>query len=192
MEVKKEYSDKAKEIVSLFNQHLESISKFKIERFKDTFLIYVILPNVILNVRVGDKLIVDLDNKLKQLTLDFYSNQRTFDSIIDFTAFFRSLHSSLIDRNAGIYVTYKGEEVLCNVEVSSIDSDRQMGQEVIYDITLYDEEIDENIVAIEVSEYPMGSFNIFDAHQDVKFDDGEVLNYFYRQNEEPPNMDFDF
>ena len=71
MEVKKEYSDKAKEIVSLFNQHLESISKFKIERFKDTFLIYVILPNVILNVRVWDKLIVDLDNKLKQLTLDF-------------------------------------------------------------------------------------------------------------------------
>ncbi|HVT62209.1 MAG TPA: hypothetical protein VHD33_01815, partial [Legionellaceae bacterium] len=92
---------------------------------------------------------VDLDDRLNQLTLDFYKNQKSFNNILEFTKFFRSLHNSLIDRNAGIYITYKGEEVLCDVEVSHIDADRQMGPEVIYEIKFYDEELEEDVVAAE-------------------------------------------
>jgi len=186
MKIKEEYLLKTTQIIALFNEHLESVSKLKLDQFKDTYLIYVVLPNTILNIRINDKIIVDIDNKLNQLTLDFYKNEKSFDNVRDFTTFFRSLHSSLIDRDAGIYVTYKGQEILCYVEVSSIDSDRQMGPEVIYEIKFYDEEIEDEVIAVEVSEYPMGSFNIFNSHDDIEFNEREIIDYFYSQNNEPP------
>lgn len=181
--------EKTKEILVLLNTHLASISKLKVEQFKDGYLIYLSLTKTILNIKVGDLILVELDNKLNQLTLDFYSNQRTFNSVADFTRFFESIDSSFTDRTSGIVVSYKNENRQCEVEVGYIDTDRQMGQEVIYEIKFYDEETEEEIIAIEVSEYPMGAFNIYDVHPDVEFNTSEVLNYFYHDDQEHSEAD---
>lgn len=71
-------------------------------------------------------------------------------------------------------VVYKGLSYEFTVEVSFIDTDRQMGNEVIYEVCIEDDQ--NNSVAIaSVSEYPEGVFKIFSIHKESIFNEAAVV-----------------
>lgn len=67
-----------------------------------------------------------------------------------------------------------------------------MGLEVLYEVKFYDDELDEEIIVVEVSEYPPGFFSIYDSNSEVSYDEQDVLRYFHKQNENDIKPDFDF
>jgi hypothetical protein len=167
------------------------------EMFKDTYQFYFLLKNSVITVAVKDNIIAEHDNKMHQYVLDFYNNERIFNTSEDFEKFFEEIISPIRERAESIIAVYNEEEYICEVEVSSIDDDRQMGTEVIYEIKFYDPQSEDYIVAAEVSEYPYGSFSIYDKNSQVEIDDEAILLYFHKQQNDndiedrPDNSDFD-
>jgi hypothetical protein len=109
-------------------------------------------------------------------------NEKVFDSFADFEVFLNMVINGYIEKTKGLYVKYKKEEYLCAIDVISVDPDRQMGTETIYEITFEDTD-GEQIKVAEISEYPMGAFSIHDINTDVELNEETALNYFHEQSE---------
>lgn len=195
----------ATDVVTLCARHTAYISKLKMEVFKDSYQFYLVLPQSILTLVIKESIVAEFNNKMHQYTLDFYNNEKNFDDFQEFQRYFEDIIKPIREWAEGIVASYEGDEYLCEVEVSHIDTDRQMGTEIIYTVKFYNPESEEDIIAAEVSEYPYGLFSIFDKNQEVETDDEKILAYFYkhhrddsteddddRQQLDPPDFDMDF
>lgn len=171
-----------KNIMELINENLDFIKQTKSEKFKNYWILDVILNNTILNIRITDKIIVDINNSMHQYLLDFSKDEKSFDNFDDFKIFFQSIIKGLKEKSKGLYGRYKGEEYICDIEVTSVDPDRQMGHETLYKVSFFDKE-GEEIIAAEISEYPMGVFSIYERNSEVDLDESKVLDYFYKPEE---------
>ncbi|GGH22044.1 hypothetical protein [Mucilaginibacter phyllosphaerae] len=179
----------AANILSLGGKYVDYISRLKMEVFKDSYQFYFVLPQSILTVVVKESIVAELNNKMHQHTLDFYNNEVAFENIDEFEKYFNNIIRPIREWAEGIIAIYNGDKYLCEVEVSSIDTDRQMGVEVLYDIKFYDPESEEDIVAAEVSEYPNGIFSIYDKHGEVETEDEKILAYFYKHQQDNDSPD---
>jgi hypothetical protein len=165
------------QITELINENLEFIIKIKTEKFKDFWIMDVILNNTILHIEIKDKIYVDINNAMHQYLLDFSKNEKSFNNFEEFRQFFLSIVKGIREQTKDIYAKYKEQAYLCEIEATSVDPDRQMGPETIYTVSFSDEEGDE-IIALEISEYPMGAFSILKRNSDVEIDENKVLKYF--------------
>ncbi|MBL6446014.1 hypothetical protein JMN32_06820 [Fulvivirga sp. 29W222] len=164
-------------IINLINSNLDYVKKFKTEKFKDKWLIDVFLNSNILNIVLDDNISVNVSSQLNHHIIDFFSNERKFQSFEEFKAYFNQVVRGYSEQTDGIYVKYKGEEYLCEIEVTSVDPDRQMGPETLYELS-FTNNSGEHIVAADISEYPMGAFSIYELNEDVEVDEQQVINYF--------------
>ncbi len=165
------------QITGLINENLEFISKTKTEKFKDFWIIDIILNNTILHIEIKDEINVDINNAMHQYLLDFGKNEKSFNSFGEFRKFFLSIISGIKEQMKDIYAKYKGQKYICEIEATSVDPDRQMGPETLYTVSFTDEE-GEEIIALEISEYPMGAFSIFEKNSEVEIDEEKVMAYF--------------
>jgi hypothetical protein len=171
-----------KNIMNLINENIDFIKQTKTEKFKNDLIIDVILSNTILNIRVGENIIVDINNSMHQYLLDFSKNEKVFENFKDFETFFNSIISGIREKSKGLYATYEGEEYLCEIEVTSVDPDRQMGPETLYAVSFANND-GEEIIAAEISEYPMGAFSIYEQNSDVEIDESKILDFFQQEDE---------
>jgi hypothetical protein len=169
-----------KEVLGSLTSNTDYIKSMKINRFKNQWLIDVVFNTTILNIVVGNNIIVNQNNTTKQHVLDFYKNEKVFHSIKEFDNFIHSIIQRYKEKTEGVHATYRGKDYTCDIEVISVDVDRGMGQETIYGISLTDDNGEEIAVA-EVSEYPTGSFSIINVNSEIEFDEGNALNYFHKQ-----------
>lgn len=165
------------QITALINENLEFINKTKTEKFKDFWIIDVTLHNTILHMEIKENIIVDIDNAMHQYLLDFGKDEKSFNSFDKFRQFFETLINGIREQAKDIYAKYKGQEYVCEIEATSVDPDRQMGPETLYTVSFTDED-GEEIVALEISEYPMGAFSIFEKNSEVEIDEEKVMAYF--------------
>jgi len=167
-------------VIDLLNSNLEFVKKIKIERFKDKWLIDAIFNATILNIVVSKNIIVNTNGSNNQYVLDFYRDERIFESFDEFKIFVNTIIKKYSEKSKGLYVKYKNEEYLCDIEVMSVDVDRQMGPETIYEINFFDNN-GEGVKVAEVSEYPAGAFSIYEINKDVEFNEDAAMRYFQEQ-----------
>lgn len=177
-----------KGVIDLLNSNLEVLKKIKIERFKDKWLIDAVFSATILNIVVGKNITVNNNGSNNQFVLDFYRDEKIYTSLEEFEIFLNSIIKKYSEKSKGLYVKYKNEEYLCDIEVMSVDVDRQMGPEIKYEINLFDNDGEEVKVA-EVSEYPAGAFSIYEVNKNVDFNKEAALKYFYEQSDNYEQID---
>lgn len=168
-------------VINLINSNLEFVKKLKIEQFKDKWLIDAFLKNTILNITVDKIITVDINESINQYVLDFHKNEMAFQSFNEFENFYSSIIKGYSEKTKGLIAKYKGQEYVCDIEVESVDSDRQMGSETIYSVTLIDDDGEEIHVA-DVSEYPLGAFSAFRTNDDVDINENDIIKYFQDQS----------
>jgi hypothetical protein len=72
---------------------------------------------------------------------------------------------------------YKGNKYPIYIELVEIDNNRSMGTEKRYDLQIYDSKGNGHFVA-QVSEYPLGFFNIIDVIENFDISEDEIIRYF--------------
>lgn len=171
-------SNNLKKINLLISENIEFINKTKTEKFKDFWIMDILLKNALLNIVIKENITVEINNSMHQYLLDFAKNEKSFETFDEFKTFFQSLINGIKEQANNIYAIFEGEEYICEIEVTSVDADRQMGPETLYSVIFNDNDGNE-VIALEISEYPMGAFSIFERNPKVEIDEDKVLKYFY-------------
>lgn len=170
-------------IIDLLNSNLDEIKKFKFEKFKQFWIIDINTTKFVFTIEVSDTIKLQKETTFNQYKFDFADNDKEFKTYEEFEKYFlRKLEIIKADSET-LVATYKGKKYICEVEVTSVDSDRQMGTETIYEITLNDEE-GETIQVAEVSEYPMGAFSVFEKNDEVEISNQDIMQFFYEKPDE--------
>ncbi|TDO96642.1 hypothetical protein [Flavobacterium sp. 245] len=167
-----------KKIISYLNKHIKIIKKLTIENYNEKSFVYIVMPNTILNVIVSDKIVVEVDDNLNKHFANFYQERFNIESIEEFQLLFEKIIIGYKEKTKGLFITYQNNKYLCDIEISSIDKDRGMGIEKIYDINFTDKKNIERFAA-QVSEYPLGIFNLVHIFDDFEITEMEIINYFY-------------
>lgn len=166
-----------KDVINEINANINHIKKYHFEKINDKYFIDIILNNTILNIIVDNQIKVNLDESINKYLIDFYRNEKLFININDFKEFLNTVVNGYLEKTSGLFVRYNDEDFICEIEVNSIDADRQMGTETFYSLFFTDNDGDEVIVA-EVSEYPIGIFEVFDINEEVEILESEIKEYF--------------
>ena len=172
-------------IIALLNSNLDEIKKFKLEKFKQFWIIDIYTIKFIFTIEVSDTIKLQKETTFNQYKFDFAGHDEEFETYEAFEKYFLDKLKIMKADSETLVATYNEKKYICEVEVTSVDGDRQMGAETIYEVTLTDED-GEIIVVAEVSEYPMGAFSIFQKNDKVEISDQEIIQYFY---EKPDNWD---
>jgi len=168
-------------ISNLINQHTDLINRIKTEKFNEKWILDIYLNSLSLHIIIDNNIKVDINESLNQYILDFYKNERIFENFEQFREFFLEIINGYEEKTKGLYVTHNGEDVLCNIEVTSIDPDRQMGPETHYEVSIADEN-GEPIVVADVSEYPFASFSVYIPNEEFQEHQHEIEQYFFDQS----------
>lgn len=168
----------AKSTIRFLTNNLNHLKKIKIENFEEKCFIYVLTNKSIFNISISDKIIVEIDNNQDRYNKYFYNETFKYDSVNEFKLLFNEIViKSTKKDDEGLTLKYKGRIYPIFIELSDIDSDRGMGVEKIYDLNIYDSKGDELFVA-QVSEYPIGSFNLVHTFENFEISEIEIINYF--------------
>lgn len=156
-------------INKLINQHSDLINKIKTERINNNWVLDVFLKSLSLHIFISNIIKVDVNQSLNQYVLDFTKDERIFKNFNQFEIFFLEVVDSYSEKTEGLYIEHYGKEYLCDIEITSIDTDRQMGTETHYEVSFTDGD-GEKVIVADVREYPMMSF-------DVNIYDDEFITY---------------
>jgi len=158
--------------------NLNYLSKLTVENFKEKCFIYVNTKKCIFNISISDKIIVEIDNNQDRYNMHFYNETYRYDSIDGFKVLFNSIViNSTKKEHQELIVKYRGNIYPIFVELSDVDEDRGMGTEKRYDLNIYDRKGKELFVA-QVSEYPLGIFNLVHIFPEFEISENEILDYF--------------
>ena len=94
-------------VIGLINSKIKLVKKLRVERFKDKWLIDLVLNNTMLNIAVNGNIVVDIDNSVNKHVLDFYKNEKVFDSYMGFEIFLNTIIKGYTEKTHGLYVKYK-------------------------------------------------------------------------------------
>lgn len=172
-------------IIALLNSNLDEIKKFKFEKFKQLWIIDINTTKFLFTIEVSDTIKIQKETTFNQYKFDFADHDEEFKTFEEFEKYFLNKFEIIKADSETLVATYKGKKYICEVEVASVDADRQMGTETIYEITLVDE-CGETIQVAEVSEYPMGAFSVFEQNDEVEISNQEIMQFFY---EKPDDWD---
>jgi hypothetical protein len=171
----------AKSTVRFLNNNLNYLNKFIVENFNEKCFIYVNSKKSIFNISITNKITVEVDNNQDRYNSYFYNETYNFQNVNEFKDLFNKIvKRATKDEKHGMNLNYKGKTYPIYIEISHIDTDRGMGVEKLYDLTIYDGKGKEHIVA-QVSEYPLGSFNLVHIFEDFEIGETEIINYFYEK-----------
>lgn len=169
----------AKSTVRFLTSNLIHIKKLNIENYSEKCFIYIYTNKSIFNISISDKLVVEIDNNQDRYNSSFYNETYIYKSIDEFKELFNKIVVRVTKKEEnGLMVKYKGIKYPIYIEISSIDSDRSMGIEKIYDLNIYNSKGEEHFVA-QVSEYPVGAFNVVHIFDGFDISESEIVNYFY-------------
>ncbi|WP_353096364.1 hypothetical protein [Empedobacter brevis] len=170
----------AKSTIRIVNNNLDLISKFTVENFNEKCLLYINTKKTVFNISISNKIVVEVDNNQDRFNSSFYNNTYKFNSVEEFKELFNNLVIRATNKEKEkqeLSLKYKGKEYPIYIELSDIDSNRSMGTEKRYDLNIYDRNGKEHFVA-QVSEYPLGFFNVVHIFESYNIQEQEILNYF--------------
>lgn len=168
----------AKSTIRFLNSNLTHLKKLTIENFNEKCLIYVNTNKSIFNISISNFIVVEVDNNQDRFNSNFYNESYKFDSVDDFKALFNKLVLRATNKEKQeLKVKYKGREYPIYIELASIDKNRSMGTEKIYDLNIYDSKGKEHFVA-QVSEYPLGFFNLVHIFDGFEIQENEIIRFF--------------
>lgn len=171
----------AKSTVRFLNSNLTHLNKFIVENFNEKCFIYVNSKKSIFNISITTKITVEVDNNQDRYNSYFYNETYNFDDIDGFKNLFnRIVKRATKDEKHELSVKYKGKTYPIYIEIGDIDTERAMGVEKRYDLNMYDGKGKEHFVA-QVSEYPLGIFNLVHIFDGFEIGEIEIIDYFYEK-----------
>lgn len=168
----------AKSTTRFLISNLSYLNKITVETFKEKCFIYVNTKKCIFNISISNQIVVEIDNNQDRYNTYFYNETHRYDTVEDFKTLFNTIVlQSRKKEHQELNVKYKGNFYPIFVELSDIDENRGMGTEKRYDLNIYDRKGEERFVA-QVSEYPLGIFNLVHIFPEFEISENEILDYF--------------
>ncbi|WP_430894969.1 MULTISPECIES: hypothetical protein [unclassified Paraflavitalea] len=154
------------------------MKKLSIENFNEKCLIYVNTNKCIFNISISNLIVVEVDNNQDRFNSNFYNETYRYHSVDDFKKLFNKLVLRATNKERQeLKVKYKGRDYPIYIELSSIDNYRSLGTEKKYDLNIYDSKGKGHFVA-QVSEYPLGIFNLVHVFEGFEIRETEIINFF--------------
>lgn len=169
----------AKSTVRFLTSNLSHIKKLSVENYSEKCFIYVYTNKCIFNISISNILVVEIDNNQDRYNSNFYNETYRYENIDEFKRLFNNIVLKVTKKEEkDLTIIHRGIKYPIYIEISEIDSDRSMGVEKIYDLNIYDSKGKEHFVA-QVSEYPIGSFNVVHIFDNYDISETKIVNYFY-------------
>lgn len=169
----------AKSTIRFLINNLIYIKKFNVENYSEKCFIYVYTNKSIFNISISNKIVVEIDNNQDRYNSRFYNETYIYNSPDEFKELFNKIVLKVTKKEEnGLTLKYKGIKYPIYIEITDIDSDRSMGVEKLYDLNIYNSKGEEQFVA-QVSEYPVGIFNLVHIFEGFNISESEIIKYFY-------------
>lgn len=167
-------------ILALINSNLTEIKKIRLERFKQLWMLDINTTKFVFTIEISNVIKLQKEVNHNQYKFDFGQPEEIFSNFESFEKYFLDSLGIIKLDNQTLVASYRGMNYVCEVEVASVDTDRQMGPETIYEVTLIDDD-GESVRVAGVSEYPSGAFSVFDKNENVQLSEQAIMRYFYEK-----------
>ncbi|SDL72489.1 hypothetical protein SAMN04487898_12379 [Pedobacter sp. ok626] len=167
-----------KNTIRFLTSKLNYLSKMTVENFNEKCFIYIITKKSIFNISISNEITVEVDNNQDRFNSYFYNQTYKYKSVEDFKSLFNKLVVRATNNDKEeLNIRYKGKDYPLYIELADIDNNRSMGTEKNYDLHIYDSKGKEHFVA-QVSEYPLGVFNLVHIFDGFDITEQKIINYF--------------
>lgn len=171
----------AKSTIRFLTSNLNYITKITVENFNEKCFIYVNTKKSIFSISITSAITVELDDNQDRYNSHFYNQTYKYQSVDEFKSLFNKLVIRATNREKEeLTIKHKGVRYPIYIEISEIDSNRSMGTKKSYDLNIYDRKGKEHFVA-QVSEYPLGIFNLVHIFEDFDINESEIIDYFEKK-----------
>lgn len=170
---------KIEKILAMLTSKTANIQRLSVERTNQNWFVDIVYNNFIININVNAKNIYVITSSAQHLISPLESGEQemNFHSVDELGELFERLsfeHRKLSVESTN-YIVYKGKSYPFDVEITEIDTERQMGTEVLYDVSIYDIHREQVVIA-SISEYPEGIFSIFESNRDAIFSEENLIS----------------